>query len=160
MNRRKKPDPLPADPREALRLVTYEAEQLAAQAEEARRHADNALDQARDAAERAETLYHALDAWGVDHDRDRDRPDDAAAAAPTAIGAFERVAGDAPRFMHQPGLRLAIVERIGTASFAPWGFTIWEEGVVVRGQAAASWTADEACRRAKEWMAKNPEDPR
>jgi hypothetical protein len=27
-------------------------------------------------------------------------------------------------------------------------------GLVVCGQAAASWTADEACRRAKEWLSK------
>lgn len=80
--------------------------------------------------------------------------------APQRIGDFEQTDGHPPRFMHHDGRRLAIVERIGDSSWAAWGFVVWEEGFAVKGQCSGSWALDEACRRAKEWMARNPEDPR
>jgi hypothetical protein len=66
---RKKPDPLPAEPLEALASINGLAEEVKCLAEEARRYADNALDKAQDAAEKAESLYHLLDEWFVDRRR-------------------------------------------------------------------------------------------
>jgi hypothetical protein len=57
----KKRPALPADPREALREITGRAEDLSALADRARSRADDALDLARDAAEKAEALYHLTD---------------------------------------------------------------------------------------------------
>jgi len=71
---RTKPDPLPTDPLDALATITGQAEDLQCLAKEARRHADDALDKAQDAAEKAEALYHLLDAWFVDR-RNRGEPE-------------------------------------------------------------------------------------
>jgi class 3 adenylate cyclase len=83
-------------------------------------------------------------------------------SSPLRIGDFIRIGEPPPRYVFHLAHRhrLAIVETIGDGYLATWGFTIWEEGHCIKGQCSVSWSADEACRRAREWLAKNPEEPR
>lgn len=59
----KKPEPLPDDPLDAIATLCGMAEDCLRFAREARRHADRALDEVKDAEEKAEALYNRIDAW-------------------------------------------------------------------------------------------------
>jgi hypothetical protein len=75
--------------------------------------------------------------------------------APKARGWTE--AGHADRWLKQEGNRLAIVTLIGDGIAASWGFAVWSEGFCIGGRCNWTWSAEDACNRADEWLAKHAE---
>ncbi len=62
-----------------------------------------------------------------------------------------------PRLARKVNDFLVIVEPIGEGLMGSWGFVIWREGFAEYARCHWNWTAEEACRRADEWLSKHPD---